>query len=96
MGMFTEGNEELAASDDEPFDSMEDLLRQRNGWKESAAHFAKGMEYYRGLLDEIGNAIGEQAFICDDGGRSEGVLRAKLPELVRQLVEKANANRTSD
>ena len=57
-----------------------------DAWFETAAQHHRNEEYYRGLCDQIGEAIGEDAYIQDDGGRSEEVLRAKLPELVRSLA----------
>lgn len=55
----------------------------QSGWEKSAAQFCSGMEYYRGLVDQIGEMLGEAAHICDDGSRSEDILRAKVPELVK-------------
>lgn len=55
------------------------------GWIGIARQHLRNEEYYRGLLDECGQAIGEAAFTQDDGGKSDSVLRAKIPELVRAL-----------
>lgn len=68
-----------------PMLSHSETHRQLENWMETAKQYARGEEYYRGLLDEIGNIIGDEAFICDDGSRSDSVLRAKLPELVKKL-----------
>lgn len=62
------------------------------GWVEAAAQFHNNEQYYRGLLDQIGKAIGKKAYICDDGSVSSSVLRAKLPQLVRQLVRVADGS----
>lgn len=51
-------------------------------WMQDAAQYHKNSEYYRGLLVKIGESIGDAAYTCDDGSRSEDVLCAKLPELV--------------
>ena len=61
-------------------------------WKEEAAYFARGQEYYRGLLDEIGSYLGPEVFVCDDGTISQDILRAKIPELVAKLVKEKNGN----
>ncbi len=55
-------------------------------WMCESARQMENVAYYQGLLDRIGKAIGERAFICDDGSVSGVVLRAKLPELVEALV----------
>lgn len=54
-------------------------------WMETAAQHCRNESYYRGLLVRCGNAIGESAKTCDDGSKSEGVLCAKVPELVEAL-----------
>jgi hypothetical protein len=58
---------------------------QRDGWMETARQHCRNEEYYRGLLDEIGEILGPEAFISDDGSIQQDVVRAKLPELVRRL-----------
>jgi len=55
-------------------------------WMETAAQNERNSDYYRGLLVECGEAIGHEAFVQDDGGISEDVLCAKVPELVRGLT----------
>lgn len=62
------------------------LTRERDNWQESAAQFARNMEYYRGLVDRIGRAIGPEAYTADDGSVSEDALRAKVPELIERLL----------
>lgn len=60
-------------------------------WMETAAQYAKNAEYYRSLVVSCGEAIGESAHICDDGRtRSEDVLCAKVPSLVRELVARVS------
>ena len=51
-------------------------------WMDTAAQFDRNTAYYRGLLERCGRAIGDRAFTQDDGGRSEDVLCAKIPEIV--------------
>ena len=51
-------------------------------WMETAAQSQRNADYYRGLLVKCGEAIGDRAYISDDGSKSEDVLCAKIPELV--------------
>lgn len=64
----------------------EAFARRLAAWMDTAAHESSGRDYYRGLLYRCGVSLGEPAHLCDDGTRSEDVLRAKVPELVRDLV----------
>lgn len=74
--------DEQVASDSNP-------VQLAKNWEESAAHFHEGMKYYRDLLIQIGEIIGEQAYISDDGSRQQDVLCAKLPELIKKIFEDA-------
>lgn len=68
--------------------AITEAQRYAMGWVEVACLFSKNESYYRGLLDQIGETIGEEAYLCDDGiSKSTSVLRAKLPELVRKLKD---------
>lgn len=67
--------------------AIEEAQRYAMGWVEVACLFSKNESYYRGLLDRIGLIIGDDAFICDDGSKSQSILRAKLPALVQQLKD---------
>lgn len=64
-------------------ETLEQAIAERDSWVESAAMFSRNEEYYRGLVNEIGEALGDEAYIADDGSRSQDVLCAKVPELVR-------------
>ena len=55
-------------------------------WMETAAQNECNTDYYRGLVQRIGRAIGQDAYTQDDGGISEDVLCAKVPELVETIV----------
>lgn len=77
-------NSENVAGSTEP--NHEQLQRERDAWEESAAQFCRGAEYYRGLLDRIGRAIGPEAHVADDGSVSEDVLRAKVPEIIEKRL----------
>lgn len=69
---------------------VERLTRERQGWVDTAAEFARNMEYYQGLVDRIGRAIGREAYIADDGSVSQDVLRAKVPEIVERVLSERN------
>ena len=51
-------------------------------WMDTAAQNQRNTEYYRSLLVRCGEAIGDAAYTQDDGGTSEDVLCAKIPDLV--------------
>ena len=73
-------------------DKVVPAIREGGGsmdWKSMATQFAKGEEYYRGLLDQCARHLGNDAFLCDDGTVSEEPLRAKIPELVAKLAKQA-------
>jgi hypothetical protein len=57
------------------------------GWMETAAQFCKNTEYYRDLVQQCGRYIGIEAYTQDDGGIVDSVLCAKVPELVKNLVQ---------
>jgi hypothetical protein len=66
----------------------EAVAKRISFWMETAAQYANNVDYYRGLVERCGKAIGENAFTQDDGGVVEDVLCAKVPELVEILCEK--------
>lgn len=61
-------------------------VAQPDVWAETAAMFSRNEDYYRGLLDEIAEALGPEAYTADDGSISDEPIRAKLPDLVRQRL----------
>ena len=69
---------------------MEELEKEQNltdNLVETAKNYANGVEYYRGLVDEIGKMLGDESYIADDGSRSDEILRAKVPELVSARIK---------
>lgn len=66
-------------------ESIARKLSEVSNWEESARLSLKGLEYYRGLVVKIGELFGDAAKTADDGGVHEGVLCAKVPELVEGL-----------
>jgi hypothetical protein len=69
-------------------DTFEQAVAERDAWVETAAMFSRNEEYYRGLVVKIGEMFGDAAYIADDGSRSEDVLCAKVPALVRAVLER--------
>jgi hypothetical protein len=63
----------------------ESVARRIAGWMDEAARACRNADYYRGLLVECGNTIGQEAHTQDDGGIVPTVLVAKVPELVSSL-----------
>lgn len=55
-------------------------------WTQSAKEFSSGLSYYRNLVVHIGNTIGHESHIAGDGSDMRGVLCAKVPELVQELI----------
>ncbi len=72
----------------EPFHPEPHPKSGQGGWRETARMMADGNNFYRGIVDKVGKAIGEEAYVCDDGSVSQSVLALKLVELVEKL--KAN------
>ena len=62
--------------------------RALTAWWETAAMAFRNADYYRGLMIEIGKMLGDEAYISDDGSRQDEVLCAKVPELVKRLLNK--------
>jgi len=56
-------------------------------WMKVAERGFRGAEYYQGLLDQCGRHIGVEAFTAEDGTVQQEVVAAKLPELVKDLVD---------
>lgn len=86
--IYVKGN--LVTNDIEVINGLKEFLsmseRYTSNWKDTAAQMCSNMEYYRGLVEKIGNMLGEEAYISDDGSRQQDVLCAKVPELVAQRL----------
>lgn len=65
---------------------LERLTQERENWIATSQQGQRDIEYYQGLLDQCGKSIGKEAYTQDDGNVQESVLRAKVPELVAELV----------
>ncbi len=75
--------------------TLERAERERDGWIESARHFANGQDFYRGLLHECAAVLGDEVRRQDDGGMiPEGeVLALKVPPLVIAMASDLTALR---
>lgn len=61
------------------------LRASRDSWMETARQESTNRDYYRGLVERCGGALGVAARTQDDGGVVPDVLCAKVPELVEAL-----------
>lgn len=70
------------------YELAKEFARLAASWIEDAAQHLDNKEYYRSLLVQCGEYIGEDAYTQDDGNVVPDVLCAKIPELVKDLVDK--------
>lgn len=68
-------------------DSKKGLISCIANWIEIAAQESRNTDYYRGLVQEIGEMLGERAYISDDGTKQEEVLCAKVPVIIKNIIE---------
>jgi len=66
---------------DEPHDCKAECC-----FRETARQFSADADFYRNLVERCGRALGDLAYRADDGSRPGGILCAKVPELVEDLV----------
>ena len=78
--------ETAEAKVDQVFKRNLELKRAAEVWQETAMQNQRNADYYRSLVVKIGELFGDAAYIQDDGGRSEDILCAKVPELVQEMV----------
>lgn len=74
-------DEETSGIDMDPV-LAEAVAKRIAAWMRTAAQNQLNTDYYRGLLERCGRAIGDRAYIADDGSRSEDVLCSKIPEII--------------
>lgn len=60
--------------------------RRVKAWEQSAAEFCSGMEFYRGIVHQVGEMFGVAARTSDDGSIQDSVLALKVPELVAAVL----------
>jgi hypothetical protein len=66
--------------------TLEEAIRQRDAWVASAMQFHKNETYYRGLVVSIGEKLGPDAYVSDDGSVQQDILCAKIPEMIERLI----------
>jgi len=72
-------------------ETIEEAIRQRNAWCDTAAQHLRNEEYYRGLVIKIGVMLGPEVYVSDDGSVQDSVLCAKVPEMVAKLISEESA-----
>jgi hypothetical protein len=69
---------------------------ERDNWEDTTNMHLRNEQYYRSLLDETAKHLGQEAYVRDDGSRSDAPLAAKVPELVGKLAIEAVNLRTQN
>lgn len=69
----------------------DEIQRQRNLWEEDARQYCINADYYRSIVVAIGEMLGQEAKLRDDGSTALDVLCAKVPELVRNYIKNAES-----
>jgi len=57
-------------------------------WTECAAEYARGSDFYQGLLDQCATHLGPNVYVADDGSIQDSPLRLKIPEMVQALTQR--------
>lgn len=65
--------------------------RSAENWRETAEQCQRNTEFYRGIVQQIGEMFGDAAKTSDDGSLQDSVLALKIPELVANLRAAAPA-----
>ncbi len=55
---------------------------ERDAWEETAKQAQTNCDYYKSLVVKIGEMLGREAYVADDGTKQTDVLCAKVPQLV--------------
>ena len=71
--------------------NCERAIMERNAWENSAARAYRDVDFYRGIVIQIGELFGVEAKTSDDGSIQEDVLALKVPELVNALRAERDA-----
>jgi hypothetical protein len=80
---------EIASERDAAIARAEMAEREVLAWTESARWYSNDSDYYRGIVDKIGELLGIEARTQDDGNVVDGILRAKVYELVKIRLTEA-------
>lgn len=71
----------------EPFNPEPHPHSGQGKWKETAVYHTRNEDFYRGIIKQIGEILGVEAYTADDGSVGDSVLALKVPELVKKLKE---------
>lgn len=64
-----------------------------DNWEDIARQYANDVAFWRGLVMDIGRAVGGPVYIQDDGGRVDEPLALKVPDAVKLLLDDLNEAR---
>lgn len=82
----------LIAQKSEPYEYLQETVKElkamSDNWEEAARRHCSNEFFYRELLDECAAHLGPDVYVSDDGSVQDEPLRLKIPELVKQLVER--------
>lgn len=67
----------------------EAMARRLAAWMETAAQYARNVDYYRGQLAKCARHLGPAAYTSDDGTVQVDPLAEKIPDLVAIVADKA-------
>ena len=56
-----------------------ELYDEMVNWQECASYMSKGMNFYRDIVTECGEMLGEACYTSDDGSIQDHVLALKVP-----------------
>ena len=59
---------------------------RHDGWEETAKWHSKNEDFYRNIVHEIGELLGPEVYVADDGSVMEDVLALKVPEVLRERL----------
>lgn len=62
------------------------VVAERNNWKDSAEGFLRDVNYYRNLVLRVGQLLGEEVKVCDDGVNCGEILVDKVPEVAQKTL----------
>lgn len=79
-----------------PIEKAAKLIEERSlgalsAWLRTAREYSNAAEFYRGLVEQVGETLGDECYIADDGTRSKDVLALKVPEVAKKLKAKLDA-----
>jgi hypothetical protein len=57
------------------------------GWRDTAAMMSRNADFYQGIVTQVGEILGVEAYTANDGTVGDSVLALKVPELVKKLKE---------